>query len=171
MKDLARKLKEYGLYVQKYLDYKAGAAVPALDVSGVTAELLDKYKGFRTDDAEGLTFNAFSFMFREESALRFKFKLSDGYSIDEYSFTVNGKTVEPYFNGSQYVIEVGGIVAKELGTEYVVEVTGPGKSSQTLSYSGISYARALIQSGSSEAARNAARAMYLYYEAAAAYFN
>lgn len=170
MKDLAYKLKQYGFYVQKYLNYKAEEVTPELDVSSVTAELLDEYKGFRTQDLEGLAFSGVSFMFKEDSAIRYKFSLSGGHSIDEYSFSVNGTSVEPTLNSGKYMIEIGNIRARDLGTEYQVVVKDRDGNEQTLSYSGITYARTLILQGSTENAKNAAKAMYLYYKAAVAYF-
>ena len=170
MKELAYKLEQYGLYVQKYLNYKADKAAPELDVSTVTADSLNAFEGSYTDDLDGLAYYGFSFLFKEASALRFKFTLADGYNIDDYTFTVDGKEVEPSFNGSQYVIQVSGIRARDLGTAYVVKVTDQEGRTQELNNSGISYAKALIERGSSNAGRDAARAMYLYYKAAENYF-
>ena len=170
MKALAYKLEQYGLYVQKYLNYKADKAAPELDVSAVTADSLADFEGSYTDDLEGLAYYGFSFLFKEASALRFKFTLADGYNINDYSFTVDGTEVKPSFNGSQYVIQVSGIRARDLGRTYVVKVTDQNGNTQELNYSGISYAKALIERGSSNAGRDAARAMYLYYMAAENYF-
>ena len=170
MKDLAYKLKQYGFYVQKYLNYKADEVTPDLDVSIVTEDMLNAFKGSRTAAIEGLTFSGFSFLFKEDSAIRYKFTLASGRSIDEFSFTVDGKPVTPFLDTGKYTIEVGNIRARDLGTEYVVKVTDGAGNSQTLSYSGLTYARTLIKQGSTEEAKNAARALFLYYEAAVAYF-
>jgi hypothetical protein len=171
MKDLAYKLKQYGFYVQKYLNYKAEEVTPTLDVSGVTAEKLDEYKGSRTEALEGLAFSGFSFLFKEDSAIRYKFTLASGRSIDEFTFTVDGSPVTPVLESGKYVIEIGNIRARDLNKEYVLVVTDSEGGSQTLSYSGLTYARTLIKQGSTEEAKNAARALYLYYKAADEYFN
>ncbi len=170
MINLADKLEQYGAYVQKYLDYKADQAVTNLDFSGVTADVLNAYKGSWVGKLDGITFSAFSFVFKEDSAIRFKFKVSEG-TIDDYTFTVDGKKLVPGQQGTQYYVEIGEIRARDLGTPYTLTVSDKNGNTMNLSYSGISYAQMLEAQSTNENAKNVSKALYLYYQAALAYFN
>lgn len=118
------------------------------------------------EEVEGLSFSGFSFLFKEESSVRYRFTLSDGHSIDEYSFSVGGTPVTSVLSGNRYLIEIGNIRVRDLGKEYPVEVTVRERNTQILSYSSLSY----IEQGSTEEAKNAAKVLYLYYDAAIMYF-
>lgn len=167
---LADALEQYGAYVQVYLDYKADEANTVSDFSDVNAETMQSFNGSTEGSLEGLTFAALSFIFKEDSRIRYKFTVAEGHDISEYTFTHNGETLTPSKQGKKYYIEIGDIKARQLGDNFGLTATDSVGNSMEMSYGPFAYAYLLFRSSGSEAARNAACALYRYGTAAREYF-
>ena len=170
--DMAYKLQEYGKFVQKYFGYRTETAATTLDVSGVTLADLKAYAPSVTGSVKGISYDAFSFLFLEDSTITYKFRLEDGHSIDEYTFTdKSGKKLTPEKNGSRYYINIAGIGAPMLGTAMPVTVTDKQGSKMTVSNSGITYSYLVMQKLTDKNILDLVKSLYLYHKAADAYFN
>ncbi|MBR4727394.1 MAG: hypothetical protein IK080_05830, partial [Clostridia bacterium] len=107
------------------------------------------------------------------------FTLAPGENIEDYQFvcTNTGEELIAEPNGSYYRVTIPNIASGNLGTTYDVEVYAPGVTApvSVWSYSGLSYAYKVLtqyEGGGniSDELANVARALYVYYTCADAYF-
>ena len=158
----------YGMYAQLLFNYKTDGLEPS-DVSDVTQDDVEEYRNFRTGTLpEGLTYNGSTLVLETTISYRHYFIVGEGHDISEYTFTIDGATVQAKKFNSEYYIEVKNISAKNLERRKITTVTDNIETYE-INYCALSYARAAIKNNTEEA--NLCKAMYKYYLAAKDYFN
>lgn len=120
---------------------------------------------------EGLQYYGRSVLMKSETILRHYFTLEEGADIANYTFTVDGEAVDAAVkNEKYYYIDIKNIAAGQLDYAYEVKVTD-GTTETAFSYCALHYVNAVVNGGSSsESMINVSKALYLYWEAAEAYF-
>lgn len=166
---LMEAILNYGASAQKLFDYRtdnlANAALaesdrvlPAVDASA--------YAHILTGSEEGIKPVSYTLVLNSETTIRCYFVLTGSKTIDQYTFTVDGETVEPQFKDGRYYIEKTDISAHRLEEMYVFTCGGI-----TIQYSGLSYVNQVMNQYDSGAAFDMASALYTYAKAAETYSN
>ena len=127
-----------------------------IDVSGYAASVTGSETGIKVDGA--------TLMLESAVSIRVYFLLEEGYDISDFTFTIDGKVVEPQKNSSGWFIETDGISAKNLDQMMKFSVGG-----LTVNYGPMSYVNSKLKASSTnEATLNLVKALYAYYQAAEA---
>ncbi len=168
---LAKAAADYGTAAQLYFDYKAEGLTLDAAVTAVTQSQLDAFTPkYLSNKPSGVTVHSASVMFKSDNALRQYFTLASGQVIGSYAFSIDGSAAQPVLSSqSRYYVALPNIAAKDLDTEHLYAVTC-GSESYSFRYSPLSYACQILQSSTNENMKNLARALYLYNQAANAYF-
>ena len=172
-KVLAKALLNFGGEAQKYFDYKTELnANPegylASEMTTVTADTLKDFAGVTDDNAAavGLEESPLSLSLKSETYLNIYFYNS----VTATAENLDKAVMKVSKSGSEWVAKITGITAKNLGRQYTLTVKGNSKTS-TLKYSALSWAYSVLEKGTNAKAMELAKALYLYQQAAAAYFN
>lgn len=171
LKNLVNAMAVYGGYAQQLFAYKTDNLAGGMlgDVSSVTKDMLSGYEYTESGTDEGLSFYGASLLLKEQTSIRMYYQLIAG-DIGNYGFTVDGKTVQPRQSGDSnvYYIELNNIAAQDLEQAHTFTAGGITIGN----YSALSYVnKALDSEKSSENNIKAAAALYLYWNAAEAYFS
>lgn len=170
MSGLALALQNYGLAAEQYF----GLNMPTTGDWGsakVTEETLEPYKhvvqeGSQKPDGVRVFINLF---FEEDHTLRFTYELPQGKTKNDYTFLLDGKEYTPIACGeNRYCIEVSNISAIDMADMHSFTISD-GSKTYTVDACALSYARTSIKNGS-ENRRILGVEMYLYYQAATAFF-
>ena len=174
---LVKALGDYGHYSQSYLKeqhpeldftalskYREGdfasyaGYLTALSGSGMAKDIADTA-------VSGVTYNL-----NLDSTITVNIKLSAGESLNA-SGTFDGRVIAGEETEDITLVHVAGIPIKKLGETITVTGTGSTNGAEyTVTLSGLSYIRAILNKpSSSKAAKNAMAALYEYYLAAVAY--
>ena len=168
---LAKAAEDYGAAAELYFAGQTEGLSVSPEVTAVTAEQLAAYApAYDSPKLFGLAQHAASVLFKSDNALRQYFTLKDGEQIEDYSFTIDGVSVSPVQSGeNRWYITLPNIAAKDLDAvhEYVVSCAG---ESYSFRFSVLSYARQVLKSSTNADMINLAKALYLYNQAANAYF-
>ena len=160
---LATALDDYGKAAEN-LFYGESNTFTA-DLSAVTTSTLTEHK-FSVSGSlpAGVKLSDFSLSLKSTTSLKIYFTAE---TLEGVVCKVNGAEVEPKATGvaNEYCIVIENISAKDLDTNYVVSIGGYQLTLNTLSYS----LRALEYS-SNASLKTAMQALYLYNQAANAYF-
>lgn len=179
LKKLITAMLDYGAYAQVYFGVNTDKLANAdlhedgkNPLDGVTISQSTKTEG----SIDGLTYINANMLLEADNTLRLYFKTQNA---DAYNITVkynDGKVrtftlgyAEDTANG-RYYVDIPHIPAPMLGTEYEITFKS-ADATLKVTLSGYSYAAKLIADNSTEAQTNVAKALYLYGEAAANYFN
>ena len=168
---LVKAMLNYGAYSQLCFGYRtddlANADLPEADRKLPASVDLSRYAHSITGSEEGIQVYSASLLLESETRIRFYFRLTGSKSIDDYTFTVDGKAVTPTRDADgTYYVDKANVAAKDLDTACVASVGG-----LSVTYYGLSYARSTLSwSGSTEALVNIAKALYVYNQAANSYF-
>jgi len=166
LKNLAQATLTYGAYAQNAFNHNPDASYDGSELSAVTADTLAAHKMTKSATIpDGLTLTEITLILNTRTAFRLYFK-SD--SIDSYSFVLDGNEVKPSYIADEnlYYIELPDIHAKELDTMHTLTINGECD----ISFSALSYAYAVIKADSDTNIVNVCKALYMYNEAANAYF-
>ncbi len=168
---LAKAAENYGTAAQIYFDYKAGGLSLAPEVSSVTDGQLAAFAPvYLSEKNKGISVHSASVMFKSDNALRQYFTLGDGENISSYSFTIDGKASAPTASSqNRWYVALPNIAAKDLDTEHLYSVS-KGSETYSFRYSPLSYAYQILRSSTNDSMKDLARALYLYNQAANAYF-
>ena len=120
------------------------------------------YKSSVTGSEEGIRARSATLMMEEVIRVRVYFDVEEGHDINDYSFTINGKTAEIQHNSKGYFVETDGIAAKDLDTMFTIQVGGI-----TVTYGPLSFVNSKLSSTNTLTA-NLVKAIYGYYTAAEA---
>ena len=177
--DLVKSLGDYGHYAQIYLggrngwvagtDYTALAKYRAADYGSddYTAKATDLSSAAVDKDIDDTAVTGLSYSLNFDSNTFVNVELHTTDSLFA-SATVDGKLLYVSASGK---LRTQGLSILQLGEP--IAITGKGSSNTntfTVTLSGLSYIRAILNSGStSAAAKNAVSALYDYYQAAVAY--
>ena len=154
----------YGANSQIYFDKNTGTLANAgltneeKALGDVEITIADPVIG---DLPEGTTFEGATLSLKSETTLSLYFK-----SSDDLTFSCGDYTVETETKGDYQIARIRGIKAKDIGNIFTLNVSGG-----TVSYSTLNYCKyVLADNTQDENLQNAVKALYLYWQAAAAYF-
>lgn len=173
---LLKAMLNYGGYAQKNFGYREddlandGLYEDTEDpVAGTIENNLSEYALKKEgEEPDGINLAATLFL-ESDTVIRFYLSLEDGKKIEDYSFTIDGKSCSAVpnngstvFPDAEYYIEAPGVAAQNLGTAYTLTVN----DSYSVSYSALTYAyNTLENTGSTEITedlKNVVKALYFY---------
>ena len=172
LRDLICAMLNYGAASQIHFQYhterlaNAGQAVP--DYTQVTVE------GFPVNPKQGTTLASYtgaSLLLTSETTLRIFFHV-DSSVTDRFTVTYKGQTLPLGIRSDRYFADIPDIGAKDLD-EYFTLTIHDGTESAEVSYSPLSYCASVIENAKGlhdRELQDVAAAMYLYNQAANAYF-
>ncbi len=169
---LTAALQNYGAYALAYFhgnDIAPGFASSGADLSGVN---VSGYGVVKTGAATGLSQTTMFLKLDSETTINLRFTVAEGHSIEEYSFSCGETALVPEPNNGSYLIRLTNIPARHLDTAYTVTARR-GDEVFSVTCSALSYAQlALTNSRFNRDAGlcNLVKALYLYNQAANAYF-
>ena len=127
-----------------------------IDVSGYAASNVGSEPGIKADSA--------TLMLESEVSVRVYFSLKAGYDISDFTFTIDGKEVQPQQNSDGWFIETDGIAAKNLDQMMEFSVGGI-----TVTYGPMSYVNSKLSNPKTSVdTLNLVKALYAYWQAAEA---
>ena len=172
--DLYTAVLDYGGYSQLMFPYKTDALVNDTYTAGESVisgtTIPDSFKAVSSGTCTGIKRTTVSLNLEYKTDLFFNFTLDDGYTKDDFTFTVAGDAETEIIEREGGVISfhVTKIAAKELGVAKTVTVENTKDESRTITFSPVSWAYGM--QGQSDERGIFSKALYLYYRAAAAYF-
>lgn len=169
---LARAAENYGTAAQLYFGYKADGLTVADEVTAVKLTQLNDFAPvYESEKTSGMELHTASVMFKSDNTLRQYFTLKSGQVIGNYSFTVDSKTATAvYSSANRYYVALPNIAAKDLDTPHAYTVKC-GSETYAFRFSALSYAYQILQVSTNNDMVNLAKALYLYNQAANAYFS
>ena len=110
----------------------------------VTPESLDAYQPRQQGKLpDGITLHGVSLELADRTTLKYYFRLQNGKTAGDYTFTANGKPVAASQNGESVVVSVNGISASHLD-DTVDFAVSDGTDTLHIFYSPLTYARSAI---------------------------
>lgn len=170
--ELVKAMSDFGSLAQVQFAYDVDGRAALYSTLDVKAEDLAACKEQITAGAaSGMSFLGSSLLLYSETTLRFYFEKEEGKAIEDFTFAVNGEEVSPVQKGSYWYVDVSGVNAKNLDKPHTVVVSTAEGTVLTIEASGLSYAyKALAYRSTKAALKDLAKGLYLYNQAAAAYF-
>ncbi len=151
---LVSAMLSYGNYAKAY--FNDDELVETSEIAAVTAENLDSYAHEISGTLpDGITYCGSTLLLESETAVRHYFKVADGTDVPDSMIQ----------QGDYYYIQTESIAADQLGIAVRTVI-----NDCTISYSPMSYARAVLNSDSVDnSLKNLIKAFYLYHQAALGY--
>ena len=182
-KDLAIALVTYGGYAQKF--FNVNAADPAydlldelgiaqLDLDAVTLANVENYKSSQTNTGMGVKASQTEAVL--DSYISYRVYLTVTGDISDYEFKLNTPEgvidIEcSYAAGRGYYVEIPDIASGYIDYEYKLTVTNAAGETNVIITSVLSYVRAVLRNANSSQDKiDLAKALYLYNQAANAFF-
>jgi K+-transporting ATPase c subunit len=162
---LCKALLNYGTASQQLFGYNtenlANESLSAADkvLKDVNASA---YKYSVSGSEAGIKAKSATLMLEDVVKVRVYFTLTGDKTIDQYTFTIDGKMVTPSYNDRGYYVETSGIAAKDLEKMFQVKVGGI-----TVTYGALSYVNSKV-GGSNVLEASISKALYAYWQAAEA---
>ena len=177
---LAHSVADYGHYVLLFQAGVKGWTLPdryaLMDKFYTESYDIDAIKDAVADcairksiEGEDITAITHSLIVDSETAIKVYFKVASGYK-GAFTVTLDGETYTAKKSGTKYVVEIGNIPASRLSEAHVIAVT-TDNGSANVTVSGMSYVKSMLDAYDTDAAKNAAAAIYSYAMAAEAYLN
>ncbi|MCI7805032.1 MAG: hypothetical protein MR503_08165 [Oscillospiraceae bacterium] len=173
--DLINAMLYYGAATQNYTgnntDNPADKNVTATFDSDVN--ISDTYKMSLNGTVNGIKVKGASLIAGSLTTIRVKYEVTEG-SIDDFTFTCDGAELTPVKEGDFYYIYIRDISPDQIDKMYSIAVTDKNSNSRTLKYSGLTYAKSIIEdtTGKYESTLiDMMKALYYYNKAANAYTN
>ena len=130
---------------------------------------LDPYKGvFEGTYPEGMAGRSISALFESDNTLRLYYRFGDGADPASYAYAVDGTGAQAGSSDSGWYLEVANVPAPELDTAHAFTISKGGVT-YTVRASVLTYARSSVMNGT-EARQALGKSLYLYNQAAKAYF-
>ena len=165
---MCKALLNYGAVSQTYFGYNTGslANISLSDADKVLKDVnASAYKHSITGTETGIKAKSATLMYVDVVKVRVYFTLTGSKTIDQYTFTIDGKEVAVQQNEKGYYVETDGIAAKDLEKMFKIQAGGI-----TVNYGALSYVNSkVIGSSTSENEKNLAKALYAYWQAAEVY--
>ncbi len=169
---LVKKMLNYGAYAQIYFDKNPGTL--ANEIMDETEKELGDVTITAPETAfdlpAGVTFGGATLSLKSETTLSIYFK-----SNTTLTFSCGDYTVETAASGGYQIARIRGIKAKHIGDTFTLTVNGG-----TVTYSPLNYCKSVLpdstaspdeaQNQQDEKLQNVVKALYLYWQAADAYF-
>ncbi len=168
--NLINAMYNYGEYSRAY--FTGADITPAPDLSDAEISISSGYSPVKVGSVSGISIYSSSLLLESNTTLRHYFKLEEGASIEDYTFTVDGTTpLTPVQKGSYYYVDVENILAHKLGEMRVVTVSD-GVQSAKFVYGPLSYVKKVIEDNLSFERPLAllVKALYNYYVESRDYF-
>lgn len=162
---LCKALLNYGTAAQQMFDYNTGnSANASLSDADKALAAVDAtaYKYSVTGSESGIKASSATLMLEEMVKVRVYFKLTGSKTIDEFTFTIDGKQVAIRQNEKGYYVETAGIAAKDLEKMFTIQVGGI-----TVKYGALSYVNSKA-GDTNTLAVNISKALFAYWQAAEA---
>ena len=168
--NLMRGMLNYGAAAQMLFNYRtddlANAALseedkflPEVDASA--------YAHVNEGSEEGIKVSTMTLLLDSETTARVYFELTGDKTIDEFTFVVNGKEVQPTYKNGKYYVEIRNIGAHRLNQMHTVTCGGI-----TVEYAALSYVNQVMNfAEATPETVEMAKALYAYYLAAADYIS
>ena len=170
---LAKQLKAYGEAAQIYFGYKSQGLSFDPSLNGVNGSDLAKFDAVTSGECpDGLVSSkpqSAVLILDEETTLRVNWKFEQGADPGAYQYFIDKKEATLKHVGNDYFLEVANISSKMLGDAHEFTISKNGKS-YTWKGSALSWGYLAVTKGGTNA-QNVGKALYLYYKAAADYFN
>lgn len=161
-KNLVEQMLRYGAAAQKYFGYHTERLADAdLAAAAATTPATTNVSSFR-GSVDGISYAGATLVFRDKIALRYYFDVTG--DIADYTFTKDGKTLNPVKKGTQYYVEIADLNPQDLDQVVTVQVNG----TLTATYSPANYMVNMNAKGS-ESLQALVQALYGYHLAAEAY--
>jgi hypothetical protein len=171
--DLVNAMADYGVLAQLQFNYNT-ENLPQIqgDLDSVTTAELAAFEPQVTEGAAtGVSYYGTSLVLESETVLRVYFTLDEGASIGDFTFKVGSKKYTPVEKDGKWYVEILNISAKDLDKLYTVTVSSAEGKVVTVKTSALSYAcKVLNTDGTDEKLVNLVKGLYLYNQAANAYF-
>lgn len=145
----------YGDYAKAYFSGEELTATS--EIEAITSDMLAGYAMTESGTLpEGIEYYGSTLLLESETTIRHYFKVADGTDVSAYNMTEKG---------GYYYIQCSDIPAGSLGTAQDISV-----GEYTISYSPLSYAKAVLESENTDAnLKNLVKALYIYNQNALAY--
>ena len=144
--DVVNAMFDYGEYARKY--FVGGEISPSIDVSVTDVEISDVHRPSKIGELEGINIYSSSLILDANTTIRHYFKVSEGHSISDYTFTLDGAiSLTPVKKGNYYCVDIEGIPAHRIDTLSKVTVS-KGEESVIIGFSPLSYAKTVLERNS-----------------------
>ena len=180
LRELARRIKDYGCYVQPVLadhnSWDIGVKHASMDCEYLydesdftTVQEATKDYAISRDDSDGSGIESvtFALILDSETAIEIYLAPKDDYSGNVAAYVDGGKTNMAVKKGGEYVVSIGNISAHKLGKTYTVNVVA-GEASFDVRLSALSYVQSAIND-TSPAMKRAVTSLYRYWDATMTY--
>jgi len=178
VKEVAETMLHYGAYAQTYFGYNtedenmADAGLTGQDLSSVT---IPETYTYRTIDLENLcVFKGTTLVLNSETKLKVYLQPVTDVPFETLTFKLGDTELEAEQSGDYYVIAIDNIAAQDLNEEYTITVAND-ENTGTITVSALAYCRSVLNRTTNttytEDLKNLLKSMYLYNQAAEAYFN
>ncbi|MBQ6432307.1 MAG: endonuclease [Oscillospiraceae bacterium] len=165
---LCKAMSDYGSYTQQTLGFdveNAKAIYLADEIANVTC---DGYAYSYTANTEHISFLGASVVTESETAIRVYFTLNG----EGFTATVDGEPAAIQTNERGTFVEIANISAKNLGDPHTIAVTNGSETVTISNCSAYSYVQSVLSyAGASDSLKLAVKALKLYGDLAAEYFN
>lgn len=163
---LVKALLNYGTYTQIYFDKNPGklANVGLTEEEKALGEVTVNVSDYDVSGLPaGVTFGGATLSLKSETTLSLYFK-----SDDDLEFSCGDYFVQDIPNGEYQVARIRGIKAAHIGDMLTLKVNGI----EAVTYSPLNYIKNALDGGTDDVKlQNAVKALYLYWQAAQAYFS
>ncbi|MBR6599853.1 MAG: hypothetical protein IKK88_06095 [Oscillospiraceae bacterium] len=160
-------LVNFGGYAQIYSDHNTDNLVNAelnkpLDNTQVV--ISDEYKTVRTVNSDIISIKSASLSLSELIKINIKFALDDNADINDYKFTVDGKTVIPVKSGDYYIVTADGISPDNYDKMYLFKAESKLDSTDyaSIKYSCFTYVRSILKGNYDIKLTNMMKALSFY---------
>ena len=163
---------DYGALAQINFNYNTGN-IPEVkaNLDEVTADTLAMYQEKVTVGAvPGLTYYGTSLVTESTTEINVYFTPDEGSELADFTFKVGTKVYTPVEKDGMWMIKIPNIAAKDLDKSYTVTVSTAEGKVVTVKTCALSYAYKVVNKGTDEALVNLVKGLYLYNQAANAYF-
>ncbi len=174
---LVQALLNYGAAAQEHFNYRTETpANAALSEEDRLTEAIDgvdftAWKPVVDGSAAGLTYYGSSTLLESNTVIRHYFVVAEGYSIQDYTFTVEGRICVVGEKDGMYYVDIPGIEAHNLSRMYLLEISG-AEGTQTIAWSVYTYIASVTRSDAySPEAKAVVATAYRYAEATILYKN
>lgn len=150
-------LLNYGSYSQLYFNYNTGKLANAAWGDTTPASIDTSAYGFDKPTKDiGITYYGSSLLFKSDTIERHYFNLGEYADLvslkNDFTFMIDGQSVEPVIKEQWVYIQKEGISAKDLDKAYTVTVTKKSdNTSITFNYSALNYVKQIIDKSSTNA--------------------
>lgn len=171
--DLVNAMYDYGEYSRKYFSETEIEIKPSTDASAIDVSITSVHKPVKSGSVTGLTIYSSSLLLESETAMRHYFKLAEGASIDDYTFTLeNGAILTPCEKDGYWYVDISNIPSHRLNKLRLLTVTKGDETAKFL-FSPFAYIKSVVERNlaSQTDLINTLKALYNYYIESSEYYD